>query len=820
MIGHYLKSAIRNLRKHTFFSFINIVSLAIGIAAFILILLYVRFEHSYDRFHTKADRICRVTRKYDNPNGYQRHFARTPETWINELPAEFPEIETLIRFQHTEDAGIRIGDHILRDDHWFTTDPEVFDVFDFQLTEGDASTALREPRSVVLSASMARKYFGEQNPIGEELQLIGWGPNQDTGYKITGIMKDTPSNSHFQVHFLCSWRTPQERQGWAYVYILLKPGFDLPALESKLPAFIEKHGGEESRRYSSMPLQKLTDIHLHSNIDRELEVNGDIRTVRLFSLISFFILLIAAFNFMNLSTARSLNRAREIGVRKVLGSSRRQLIRYFLSESLLYVLVALVLSLTLLEFILPWFGSMLGIQMSLNFFRDWNFLLLCLCGSILLGIFAGLYPALYLSSFRPAQVLGGKSFKVSSAGKSGSVLARRLLVILQFSISTGLIICTLINYRQFRFLQHKHLGFNTEQIVALRNIRPNLKIKYGAFRNAVLEKSEIIDFTGVMDEPSKPVLDAGSTVVEGSSDTENGTIVYILPCDENFIDFMNISQVAGHDFFPRNLSDPERMYFPNLDETVAAINQTEREYILNERALSVLGFNSAEEALGRQIEWGNALFHLQRGPIVGVVQDFHYSSLHDEIKPMLLIHEPFFIFTYLIKIRGSDARLALRQIEEAWKEVYPDQPFEYFFLDDMFEQLYRAEELQGKVMLLFSALAIFIAYLGLFGLTAFSTEQRKKEIGIRKVLGASIPNLAKILTKEIFISVILSVLIASPLAWLIMERWLQNFAYHTGIAWWIFPLAGCLALAIAAVTTGFQVFRAASSNPVESLKYE
>jgi len=819
MIANYIKIILRQIGRQRLFAFINIAGLSIGLTGALLILLYVRYETSYDRFHPQAERICRVTRQYDTPTGYQRHFARVPDNWINQLPDEFAEIETLIRFQEIDSPALRIGNQLFRDRHTYLSDANVFDVFHFPLLHGNPATALTEPYSIVISESMAKKYFGNTNPLGREIERINRPGDSPIVYRVSGVMRDLPPNAHFDIHFLVSFRAPAERRGWAYVYLLLRPGTDLRILEDKLPEFIAKYGGERDAQYSSLHLQKLTDIHLRSQLDRELAVNGDIHYIYLFGIIGLLILLIAAFNFMNLATARSALRAREIGIRKVLGSERRQLIGYFLCESVMFALIAFFLSILLTELLLPYFNNFTGNPTPTNILQNYTALSLFFLISVLTGLLAGSYPALFLSGFRPVEILAAQTAGTPAAGRRFQL--RQLLVILQFTISIALISCTIITAQQFRFLRNRKLGFNAEQVLALRELTPRFNAKYEAFRHELLDKSFITDVTGVMDEPSKQVLDGGFVTVAGIiEDPENAPALYLLPCYQNFPEFMELEFVAGRDFGPEAVSHETQYGFNSLEEHQEYIHSAPRSYLLNEKAVETLGFDSPEAALGNMLDWRNASFQLQRGPIVGVVRDFHYSTMKYEIKPMILVREPFWVFTFLVRIDSRNAPAAIRQVESSWHKFYPDQPFEYAFLDELFADLYRAEAQQGQLMLIFTLLAIAIACLGLFGLVTFNIERRTKEIGVRKVMGASISHISLLLIGQNSRWILLAVVLATPFSWYFMQKWLQNFAYRVDFGIWPFLWAGLTVLGIALITIGWQAIRAATVNPVKSLRYE
>jgi len=820
-LKNYLKTALRNLKKHKGFSFINIFGLAVGMAVSMLILLYLRFELSYDKYHKNADLIYRVTQRFDTPTGYRPHFARCPDAWVNNLPDEFPEVKKLIRFQYQPQVDLRINDEKVKTYRWFTTDKEVFDVFSFPLVHGSSATALTEPHSVVLTESTALKYFGFVDVIGKEILLYGQRPGTSQPYKITGIMQNLPPNSHFQIDFLASYPNAEARQGWAWVYILLKQGADPSLLEEKFPSFIEKTAGASTAETTFLHLQALTDIHLKSHLDREIESNGDIRTITIFSVVAVLIMLIACFNFMNLSTARSMKRAKEIGIRKVLGAYRGQLILYFLNESLLYSLIAFIIALLIVIFVFPFFNPILEKKMELgSIFDGWllfGFLGLCL----FTGLFSGSYPSFVLSSFHPVNALFGSNHPIRSSRRL-STDVRKVLVVLQFTMSIALIVCTLISRHQYSFLSNTNLGMNKKQMLTIRNISHEIRTKYPVLKKEFTEHPGIINVSASMDAPSRDILDAGHCRVEGLPHDTNPPVLAVQSVDANFINFMEIEMTTGRDFTMTRSCELPVMGDPNewLPTIQSYVLEKERTYLINESALKTFGWNDPREAIGKRIDWRNAAFQTKYGEIIGVVKDYHYASLRLQIRPLVLINEPMFFSCILVKLNTNNMTASLSHMKNVWDRLFPDLPFHYDFVDDLFSELYRTEQKQGRLLALFSTLTIFIAYLGLFGLTLFTAEQRTREIGIRKVMGASIPNILSLLFREFTKWILIAAVFASGLAYWAMTQWLQNYAYHITIDWWPFFTATVLALIIAILTVSYQSIKTATADPVDSLRYE
>ena len=813
MFRNYTKIFFRKFRTQKLYSLINLSGLIIGMSCSLLIFLYVFHELSYDRYHSKSEQIYRVTQRASYPNGYNHHFARCPDNYINNLQNEFPEVETLIRFQHNLVTNMRVSDKKFIDKKTFKTDVNVFDVFDFELINGDSKTALQGPYSIVLTEKMAKKYFGSEDPLGKKINLSGSRENRFEDYTVTGIMRNLPEASHFQINFLISFRSPEDRAGWAYAYLQIKPNTDPNNLEQKFPDFIEKYAGEGNSENLFLHLIKLTDIHLHSHLAREIEPNGDILHVYIFSIVGIFILLVASINYMNLSTARSLERSKEVGIRKVLGASRKQLIGYFLTESLLFTAIAFFLSIILVWFLLPVFNSLVGKSLQPNVGR---FILGFFLMALLTGVISGSYPAFVLASFQPIFTLKGKIETAKLSGFFGKITNRRSLVVVQLISSIGLIACTLITFQQFNFFRNKKLGLNKDQIIAIQNIPNDVKSNYYLFKNELKQFNGVVDVSASMEVPSREIRDTGPIYAEGKKEGQNTIVIDIQSVDQNFMNFMEIDLVAGENFSPAVLNNSQ---FPQTD-LVAHVNEKSRTYLLNETAVKAIGWGSPIEALGKQFTWGNAMFNFQRGPIVGVIKDYHQESLRNKIDPVVFVYEPVFLNTILIKLNQNNIDQALSNINQKWNEIYPEYPLEYVFLDELFHQLYFSEKRQTQILSIFTGIAIFIAFMGIFGLAAYTAENRMKEIGIRKVLGASVLNILILFVREYLIFAIVAGVIITPFVWYVLEGWLKNFAYRIDIHIFIFLLATGITLLISILTVCFQSIRAALLNPVQTLRYE
>lgn len=797
MVKNYLKIALRNVKKYKVYSFINILGLAIGISCCLMILLFVQDELSYDRYHEKADRIYRLVDSLDVDNPKSRHYALSSAPFAPALKKEFPEVEDAVRLFSGRGRMVGYGEKKYYEYGLFFADPSLFKIFTFFLEKGDPNTALNAPQSLVISESTAHKYFGNEGAMNKTLMI------NDQDFLVTGVMKDMPKNSHFHADMFASMKTleqipgVQERyfQSWArhefYTYLLLKEGSSAEDLETKLPEFIERYAAVQVKTILgstlSSRLQPLKRIHLHSNLQHEISPTGDIKYVYVFSVVAAFILLIACVNFMNLATARSASRSKEVGMRKVVGASRSQLVKQFLGESLLFTLFAMLLALFVVKIALPFFNALTGKEIGINYLNNSVFL-----GSILIilffvGIVSGSYPSFFISRHQPSNVLKG-----SSKLASGRSLLRKGLVILQFSISIILIIATAIVLDQLDFLRNRKLGFDKEHVVVVP-IRTNTVRKNAEGIKADLKQNpNILNATISIGVPGGIIAgDAIQLITEEGKKTITVKMIYT---DHDYIKTMGMEIVKGRDF------------------SIEMSTDATEAFIINEAAVRQF---QLKNPLGTQFEWDD-----KKGKVIGVVKDFQFQSLRDEITPTIIhIFTPSTI-VFAIRIRPDDIPNTLAFIENKWKQLDPAHPFTYTFMDDSFDRLYRSEEKLSQIFSVFSMLAIFIASLGLFGLALFMAEQRTKEIGIRKVLGASMARIFVLLSKEFAVLVLFANVIAWPVAYLFMQKWLQNFAYRVNIQPWIFLLSATIAFVIALLTIGSQALKVSMSDPVESLRYE
>lgn len=793
MIKNYLRIALRNLWKHRVYSFLNILGLTIGMSACFLIFLYVRFELSYDDWHAKKDRIYRMNCDIKTPTDTMRLGVCSNPMVIN-AKDEFPEIEKAVRFGPGSFL-VRKGEIKFQESKAAMADSGFFEVFDFPLLRGDRHTALRDPYTVVLSQSTAKKYFSNTDPMGQTLLLTdgGWP------VKVTGIMKDMPENTELKADLIISKATSHARDSaedkeWGsfgiFSYVLLNPNTNAQLLEKKFPAFLEKRDGQEMKKeqmFFTLTLQPLRDIYLKSDKRGAMET-GSMSNVIIFSIVGAFILLIACINFVNLTTARSTERAKEVGIRKVVGAERGQLTSQFLGESMVQSFFAFILSIGVCALIIPLFNFLAGKTVSTGIWHHPEYLLWLLGIAVVIGLLAGIYPALVLSSFQPITVLKGRF----ATGNKGMLL-RRGLVVFQFTISIAFIASTMIVYSQLMYMRNQDLGFNNKQMLVLDT--------HGDDHKKAL-RDEIARIPGVISTAMSGSVPGGGNPGAYSMIQNKKGDMQIANLDLYFVDFDYLKQyqmkvIAGRAF--------SRDY--GTDTTKAMI--------LNESAVRLFGYSSPQEALGRKFsQWG------REGQIIGVVKDFHFRSLKTAIKPLSIRIEPDGCDLISANVRMSDLKSTIAQVEAKWKSVIPYRPFSYYFADEFFDRQYRGEERFGKLFFNFAVLAIFISCLGLLGLASYSTLQRTKEIGIRKVLGASVTGIVNLLSKEFLQLVVIAFLIATPVSWYFMAKWLKDFDYRIDVQWWIFVLAGLMSFLIALLTISFQAIKAALTNPVKSLRSE
>jgi putative ABC transport system permease protein len=791
LLWNYIKTALRVIRRQKAFSLINISGLAIGLTICMLIMLWVADEWSFDRFHSNAGQIYRVYRDESavQPNSTS---ALTPPPMAAALKADFPEIAKSTRFGYWRKQLVTYGDKSFNEPNYRNADPDFFTMFSFPLLRGNPETVFDNPYSVILTETTARKYFGQEDPLGKTLTV-----NNTYDIVVTGIVKDVPLNSTLSFDLLSPFGIlikesigENSRDNWGFnsfsTYVMLNQSSSIQDLNQKLKGYLKKYEPEGS---DELVLQPLTDIHLFSNLGHDLRNRGDIKYVWIFTALAFFVLLIAGVNFMNLSTARSANRAKEVGLRKVVGAGRSQLIRQFFSESVLMALFAFFTALILLELLLPLFNNISGKYLSSPWQNSPVFLIAFLLLALITGLASGSYPALFLSSFHPVRILKGSTLR--STGSSSFL--RRFLVVFQFSLSVFLIIGTIVISRQLSFMKNLDLGFNHEHIIHL-SIHGELRDKYDAIRDRFLQNPDVLHVTASMALPTNIQSTPGTPEWEGK-DPDAQMEIKADFVDYDYIETFDIPLVEGRSFSKEFSTDMETAF------------------IVNEEAVRRMGLE--KPVVGKRFGFWDI-----DGQIIGVMKDAHFQSLHYKIEPLVFkMFRPWLRRIY-VKIRTDDISGTIKSLEKDWNQMNTGYPFEYKFLDEDFNDLYESETRLGNIFQSFTTLSVFIACLGLFGLASFMVGQKTKEIGIRKVLGSSTLSIITLLDSEFLKWFLVANLIAWPVSYLVMRRWIQKFAYRTNISLEIFLLAGIIGLTVALVTVSMQTLKAAHANPADSLKHE
>lgn len=815
MLRNYLKVAIRSLTRNKLSSVINISGLALALTCCILLYQFIRDEHAFDKHHSKHERIFRVTRSFHSAEGeVSLHLAHVAPPVGPLLKNDFGQIESLAR---TVNFGMILGVQqegkyvtMNQEDRVFLTEPAIFSIFDIEILKGNPANSLTRPFTIMLSESMAMKYFNSLDVTGKILR-----GNDQFDLEVTGVYRDFPLQSHWHPEFLVSFSTLEDERiygrsgletNWGNnsfgTYLLLTEGAKPEALQAELVEFMDKHFGNfvrgqgappdfKASKVTSLYLQKVTDIHMRSHLDDEVEANGSENSVYMMGAIGVFIIFIACFNFINLSTARATKRAKEVGLRKVVGAFRSQLVMQYLSESILTALVSLGIALALAGICLGWLNEFTNKNLSFSLLLDPLFLGGLSLFAILLGILAGVYPAFIVSSFRPALTLKG-----SQASVKGKLGLRRGLVVTQFAISIILMIATIITFQQLNYLNNEELGYEKEQILTLP-LYEDLNATYDAFYNEITRSSQVQNAARSSRVPTGRLLDSygNARVVDGDSLVNTNVSLKTIAVDDEFFATYQVKILAGRSF-SKDIPGDDSLSF-----------------IINETAARQFGWENPVDHVNEEFQYAGV-----NGKLIGVVKDFHFESLHQEIAPMIFVNNNRFN-SISVRITGNTTE-AIAGIEKVWKEFLPGGPFNFQFLSERYALLYEAEQKQGQLFTVFSGLAIFIASLGLFGLATFNTMQRVKEIGIRKVLGAGVPHILGLLSKEIVILILVANLVAWPVAWYMMSDWLDSFAYHIDMNVWIYLLSAVAALVLAVLTVSFQTIRAAMANPAKTLKYE
>ncbi len=799
MFRNYIKTAWRNLLRNKLYSLINIIGLAIGVSCCVLIFLYVQYELSYDTYNINSQHLFRLTTEGHDPKKTDR-FVQTSPITTQRLHDNFPEVKQFARLNASRRI-LSYNNTKFYDTRILIADSSLLTMFTFPMLSGDPAKALTAPYSIVLTESSAKKYFGDAAAYGKMMKL-----SDTISLMVTGIMKDVPTNSHFNFDCLVSRTTMgdlnKNNPGWtegneknwfncnSYSYVLLSEKSDYKTFEPKMNAMIQKEMADirkNSGMWMNIRMQPVSDIHLKSHLTGEFKgsTNSDILYVYIFSGAALLILLIACCNFINLSTARSINRSKEIGLRKVIGARRVQLITQFLGESFLFAIIASLFSVLLLLVAIPIFNSFIGMPLSFTLNTLWIYLGII----VTVGFLAGLYPALLMSSFTPI-----KSLKNKISHGFVDILFRKGLVVFQYSIAVVLIVSTSMILKQMNFIQNRNIGLNKEQVVSL-------DLKGGDLRKIdvilkELAKNPKVTSASINSFSFKGM--ANITLVPEGTPQNEVTSCNVFSADENFLKTYQVGLLAGRDFSKN---------FPN------DINES---FIINEAAVKAFGWKSPKDAIGKKIEWA----YDKRGQVIGVVKDFNYASLRSNIAPLLIHIFPMWYSTITMRLKSDNLAQTMNDIERVWKSVATESPFTYAFADEDFNSLYRSEQNMRSILSAFTFLSVLVACLGLFGLASFTIRQRFREIGIRKVLGSSVSGIVRLLSGDFLKLVAISVVIATPVAWYAIHTWLEDFAYRTEIGWGMFIAAGVAALLVAFATVCFQAVKAATANPIKSLRTE
>lgn len=799
----YLQVIFRSVKKKKLITAMNLSGMTLSIVVFLYIFSYLSHELSFDQYHKNADRVYRVTYRYQNADGYDIHWARMSQSWVNELPNSFSMIEELVRFQSFRTRDVKVGNDNFRENFSYDVDPGVFQLFDLQIIEGDKSP-LDNPYSVVLTQKAAEKYFGSKTPIGELIEITN-----DLGisekYTVTALIENPPSNTHLPIHLLTSINDEKDRTGWAYTYVLLKTGGSLESIESGISEFLNTHEPLNEGDKISLHFQPLSSIHLQSHLSREIIPNGNINQLIIFGCVGIFLILIASVNFINLNAIQSLDRLKEFGLRKYLGASKNELKTYFKLEALLLGLFSSMLAFGVFLFGLDFFQQFIGQVLEFSFYHMAIAIVAIL---IMLMILSAVSSGLLLSKSNFSQIVNWFS---TSVGYNG--LQKRVLLVIQFCMVLMLISSMYIVKQQFTYMTEKNLGYNQNQLLILKNNNRTVMAQYELLKSELKSISGIEDVSAIMEMPSVAVKDQGQvTILEDPELTISADIQIV---DMNLIDVMELELVSGESI-PIHLRESKIEVDSILWEKFTS---KERGYLINESACKLLGY-APDEALGKNINWTIGGFSLNHGPIYGVIKNYHQESLIEKIRPVIMTYEPLWLRHILVKAKGQELFDLHQRIEGYWKNRFPNQALEISYLDQEVEKLYQSEKKQLQLISFFTGIAIIIGFMGLYAMMAYTIKVRIKELAIRRVLGSDFIDQLKLLGKEYLILAILAMCVVFPLTYGIMNHWLTNYAYHISIDGISFGLAAMLLIGIIISTLIFQIIQFGKMNPNLALKTE
>ena len=805
MISIILKFTFRNFLRNKFYHFISISGLAIAIASLFFILIWVNFELSFDRFHPNAKRIYRFTIEV-NRGDYFSHWARITEPNLLQLPDYFPEIENMIRLQHMRNARVKIDENKFFCNKFFSTDSSFFNVFGYKLIIGDPEKVLTNPKSLVISRSLAHKYFGNTNPVGKEIYTGHQFDTVQHMYTVTGIMEDFPQNSHFHIEILGSFDDPKKDVGWAYYYLLLKEKAEANKIIQNYHKFLSQFVEQEYVSEFTAYLQPIPDIHLHSDKSREIEQNEKILYVYIFGIVGLALLVIAFINYTNFQVAALNKKLSFIYLNRIVGARIPHIASFIGFENFFNQLIAIFVGILITFFGVPVFNRYFGYDLRLNDSFNWLQVLALSLIIIAIGVLVGVFPVFLLRIKEKIYALTGRVFyqsgyKLFPVGKEFSI--RKSLIILQFFGSIVLIIFTIIIFQQVNYMLNSGVGGGQNNILVMKKLPRQVVDKYNIFKKELLSNPLIEEVTASMEEPSYETMDGMRFEMNGLDESLKEQILHVLPVDYNYFDFFNIPLIAGSDFQEYKRDDEQE------------------QFIINESTVRFLGFKSPEEVIDKPFK---LIFHLpgilNGGKIVGVSKDFHSYTMTKEIKPMVMFQKPIWFWCFLIKIDEKNYSDALDYVKNTWDSLYPEYPFAYNFVDDLYFNLYKREIILARVLSILSVLTIIIACLGLVGLIMYFTEMRTKEMGIRRINGATVLDIIFLYNSQFIIWIFIAFLLATPISLYLIHRWLNNFAYKVDIDWWIFIAVLLATIFIVLFTISYQSIKAAFRNPVESIRYE
>jgi putative ABC transport system permease protein len=808
-----IRSFIRSLRKNWLYGSLNILGLTLAYSCLILVATYLFHETTFESFHHQADRIYRATYHMKSASDFDVHWARVPEDFINQLPADIPEIQKLIRFDNQEQRYLRVGENRIRPKHAYVTDADIFEVFDYRLIAGDKSSALAKPHSMVLTTSMAERLFGSKEVIGKEVMISRDWSAVEVPYQVTGMIEDVPSNTHMPVELFLSYDDEAARTGWAYTYIMLKEGATIGEVEGKMTDFVAKYTDPEATMAVDIQFQPLSSIHLQSHLAREIKPNGQKLYVKIFFWAGIFIWLIALVNFSNLSAALALDKGKEVGVRKILGAKQGQLVMTAFAETLCYSLVALLVASIIAYLAMPAFSHLTGTS---------NLISLKLLGVIVIpvallnGIVAGILPATIMLGINVLTVLK-KGNKWSMKGSSRGLNLKKVMITIQFGATIILIASAFIAQRQFHYINEKNLGIDIDQVLAIPRLPGQVQEGYAAFKNRVKQIPGVKGVAACMEVPSREIRDSGPVLVKGQNlEVNQAPLMDIQVVDPDFVDLLDLELLAGSDF-TRDVRLSEPPTFNEEYSPAEYLATNPRKYLINETAMFKLGWTNPEEAIGQEIKWSIGSFELAYGPIAGVIKDYHQETLKNKVDPIVMTVEPIWLSNFLIKVDTRDLATTLAGITGVWADMFP-YALEYDFLDELFSRLYANDRMQWQLLILLASLAMIIAFIGLISLVAYALQTRAKELAIRRVVGARLLDLTKLMGKEYFWYVSIAALIAIPISYKIVVTWLQNFAYQIKVSPVYYLLAIAAVFALLFVTVGLQTLTATGNQPIKALR--